>query len=62
MPYLPLPFEPKPPCEDGGVSKPHGGDIEPLDLELERTVQVEDDFDSYFQNLNQPDLLEEAAL
>lgn len=53
MPFVPPPFYP------GESINSISSSIEPLDLQFERTVEVEDDFSSYFQNLNQPDLLEE---
>ena len=54
MKYIPPKFVP-------GVSNA-SSKIEPLDLEFERTVEVDDDFSSYFQDLNNPELLLEENI
>jgi serine/threonine protein kinase len=53
-----------PPAYDPSKSKPLAShtNIDSMDLEFERSVQLEDDYDGYFDNLVNPDLADENWL
>mmetsp|Transcript_19248 Transcript_19248/g.32206 ORF Transcript_19248/g.32206 Transcript_19248/m.32206 type:complete len:894 (+) Transcript_19248:43-2724(+) len=57
MPYVPEAFDPN----SGQSASTASLKIEPMDLEFELTVEVEDDFASYFHDLNSPELLLETS-